>query len=167
MTPKGEVVEQTKTDAGRREVWLADVVAKRLAEIWAATDRSGDDDYVFATANGTALGNVLRRGLNPAAKKAGITAEPKLRFHDLRHTYASMLIDRGCTPADVCSQMGHANPSITLGRYTHLFNRTDARARVVAAVTPNVATSWQVEIGNGRKNGASHAATNGSAKPKR
>lgn len=168
VTPTGEVVEKTKTAAGRREVWLADDVARTLAEVWAASDYSGDDDCVFASLTGTPLQgrNVLRRGLDPAAEKAGVTGEPKLRFHDLRHTYASMLIDSGCTPADVCAQMGHANPSITLERYTHLFSKADARARVVAAIAPNVASLWQVEGGNGRKNRVEEPAGNGSAKPK-
>jgi integrase len=148
VTQKGEAVDYTKTEAGRREVDLAPEVASALAKLWASS-RYSDDDYVFASTTGTPLNyrNVERRGLDVAAATAGIRGEPKLRFHDLRHTYASMLIDGGATPEDVCAQMGHANPSITMRTYTHQFNARRARDRVLAAISPNVASLWQVEVG--------------------
>lgn len=47
---------------------------------------------------------------------------PKLRTHDLRHTFASMLISAGADVVTVSRQLGHASPDITLRIYAHLFD---------------------------------------------
>ena len=46
---------------------------------------------------------------------------PGLVFHALRHTYASLCVAAGIPPMEISRFMGHANPSITLGIYAHLF----------------------------------------------
>jgi integrase len=67
-----------------------------LAEHKLATPFALSGDWVFTTARGTPHGhrNITRRGLGRAADSAGLnTGEwPPLRFHDLRHTFASHLI---------------------------------------------------------------------------
>jgi integrase len=85
---------------------------------------------------GTSLshGNVQHRALNQSAASARITGQPKLRFHDLRHTFASMLIAQGANVVFVSQQLGHANPAITLGVYAHEFAQAEHAERVVAAV---------------------------------
>jgi integrase len=45
----------------------------------------------------------------------------RVRFHDLRHTYASLLIQRGANPKYIQEQLGHVSISITLDIYSHLF----------------------------------------------
>ena len=45
---------------------------------------------------------------------------PKLRFHDLRHTHASLLLKQGVHPKIVSERLGHASVSITLDTYSHL-----------------------------------------------
>ena len=48
---------------------------------------------------------------------------PRIRFHDLRHTAASILIADGTVPVNVISgRLGHAKPSITLDVYGHVFD---------------------------------------------
>jgi integrase len=47
---------------------------------------------------------------------------PKLRFHDCRHTFASLLIASGGTVVFVSRQLGHGSPDITLRVYAHLFD---------------------------------------------
>ena len=56
--------------------------------------------------------------------RAGIGGEgsQKVRFHDLRHTFASLLIAQRADVVFVSRQMGHANPAITLSVYAHLFD---------------------------------------------
>ncbi|OBA71680.1 integrase [Mycolicibacterium elephantis] len=49
------------------------------------------------------------------------TLPPALRFHSLRHTYASLCVAAGIPPLEISRFMGHANVGITLGVYTHLF----------------------------------------------
>jgi integrase len=47
--------------------------------------------------------------------------DPGLRFHDLRHTCASILISRGAHPKEIQARLGHASITTTLDRYGHLF----------------------------------------------
>src|SRR5207248_723369 len=66
-----------------------------------------------------------RRGLGQAATLAHLNPadQPRLRVHDLRHTFAShLIIDLKLDVAQVSRVLGHARPSITLDTYTHLFN---------------------------------------------
>jgi integrase len=53
---------------------------------------------------------------------------PKIRFHDLRHTFASHLLDQGENPVYVSKQLGHASPVITLTIYAHLINPVNPKA---------------------------------------
>ena len=55
-------------------------------------------------------------------KSAPSQASPKaLRFHDLRHTCASLLIAEGAHPKLISTRLGHSSIEITLDRYSHLF----------------------------------------------
>ena len=49
-----------------------------------------------------------------------------VRFHDLRHTCASLLIDAGASVVLVASRLGHADPSMTLRVYSHLYPSAEA-----------------------------------------
>jgi len=72
--------------------------------------------------------NVSRRALGGAAQLAALNDNgwPPLRFHDLRHTFAShLIIDLGLDVARVSRILGHARITITLDIHTHLFE--DAR----------------------------------------
>jgi integrase len=86
--------------------------------------RARREDFVFTSQAGTPMHyrDVVRRGLDKAREASGLAAEPTLRFHDLRHTFASLLIARGLDVVFVSRQLGHADPSITLRVYAHLFD---------------------------------------------
>ena len=60
-----------------------------------------------------------------AVKKAGLDQadKPRLRFHDLRHTYASLLIEQGVNVAFVSRHLGRASITTTLNVYAHLFDK--------------------------------------------
>jgi integrase len=84
--------------------------------------------------------NVSRRCLGRAAQLAGLNGDgwPPLRFHDLRHTFAShLIVDLGLDPAQVSRMLGDARITITLDIYTHLFedarHARDIRARMAAS----------------------------------
>ena len=51
-----------------------------------------------------------------------------IRFHDLRHTYASLLIEQGENIKYIQSQLGHSSPTITLNIYAHLMKPTNQEA---------------------------------------
>lgn len=117
----------TKTKASVREIPLADQLVRMLAADRDTRARAADEDWVFASSNGSARSqrNVVRRGLRAAARKAGIDNDdwPPLRFHDLRHTFAShMIIDGETSVPEVSRILGHAHKSTTLDIYTHLFD---------------------------------------------
>ncbi|HEY2053165.1 MAG TPA: tyrosine-type recombinase/integrase [Solirubrobacterales bacterium] len=88
---------------------------------------AGDEAWVFHTGAGTPFGhrNVETRALNNAADLAGLDdgSWPRLRFHDLRHTFAShLIVDLRLDVAQVSRILGHAQVSTTLNVYTHLFD---------------------------------------------
>jgi integrase len=76
---------------------------------------------------------MVRRLFDPALRKAGL---PRMRFHDLRHTFASLLIAQGEHPKLISEQLGHASTQITLDRYGHLMDQSygDASVRLETAL---------------------------------
>lgn len=50
-----------------------------------------------------------------------LTGAGRLRFHDLRHTHASLLIAAGLHPRLIMERLGHSSISVTMDRYGHLF----------------------------------------------
>lgn len=115
-----------KTEASIRTVPLPQVVAQVLAahlEQWS----TGPDDVIFTNSNG---GIVRRNRFNeiwrPATERAGVES---LRFHDLRHFYASLLINHGESVKVVQARLGHASASETLDTYAHLWPDNEDRTR--------------------------------------
>ena len=131
-----------KTPASVRDVPLVAQLARLLSAHRRRSRFARGDDWVFATARGTPYGhrNVSRRCLGRAAELAGLNEDswPPLRFHDLRHTFAShLIIDLRLDPAQVSRILGHARITITLDTYTHLFedarHAQDIRTRMAAS----------------------------------
>ena len=115
---------QPKTAAAIRDIPLVAQLSALLRDQRQTAPFADSGEYVFATGNGTPLGhrNVESRALQRAAA-AGLKA---VRFHDLRHTFAShLIIDLGLDVAQVSRILGHASVTTTLNIYTHLFD--DAR----------------------------------------
>jgi integrase len=77
-----------------------------------------DYDLVFTTTIGTAVDaqNVVNRHFKPMLSRAGL---PDIRWHDLRHTCATLLLSRGTHPTFVQKLLGHASVQLTLDRYSH------------------------------------------------
>jgi integrase len=80
-------------------------------------------DLVFRTRDDHPLDpdNLVKRVFRPTLARAGIR---RIRFHDLRHTYATLLINQGANIKYISKQMGHASVQITLDRYGHLLPDT-------------------------------------------
>ena len=87
---------------------------------------------------------MVRRFFEPALCKAGL---PRMRFHDLRHTFASLLIAQGEHPKLISEQLGHASTQITLDRYGHLMDQSygDASARLEAALFATAPNAFAAE----------------------
>ena len=99
---------------------------RALREHQLASVFSGEDELVF-TNTGRPLdgGNIVRREFKPALRRAGL---PQIRFHDLRHSFASLLIAQGEHPKYISEQLGHASVQITLDRYGHLMPQSYGHA---------------------------------------
>ncbi|MDP9485863.1 MAG: tyrosine-type recombinase/integrase [Actinomycetota bacterium] len=83
---------------------------------------------MFATETGTPLNrqSLLRRSFEPLLKLAGLPE--KARFHDLRHTCATLLLVKGIHPKVVQKLLGHSNIAITLDTYSHVLPGTGDEA---------------------------------------
>ena len=81
-------------------------------------------DFVFTTSDGKPIraSNFNRRVWQPAVHRAGFEG---LRFHDLRHTAASLAIAVGAHPKAIQERLGHSSIVLTLDRYGHLFPALD------------------------------------------
>ena len=108
-----------KTEAGRRTVTLPAAAAVALAEHLAEFAESGPDGLVFPAAEGGYLrrSNFNRRSWRPATRAAGVDG---LRFHDLRHSAATLALAAGANTRELMERMGHTSPAVAL-RYQHVW----------------------------------------------
>ena len=60
---------------------------------------------------------VTTHRVKPLLKRAGL---PRVRFHDLRHTCATLLLSKNVNPKVVSEMLGHATIAITLDTYSHV-----------------------------------------------
>jgi integrase len=117
----GANVPETKSRASYRTLsvppFLVDILNRHLASAPAC-------DYVFTTSKGRLLSRSSFRENYwlPAVKSAGLAP---LRFHDLRHSHATLLIAAGAHPKSVQARLGHASITTTLNTYGHLFPSLD------------------------------------------
>ncbi len=107
-----------------------EVAFRELAARAVERGRYAPDELVFGSMRGTPLqpSNFRQRVWDPALRLAGLKGEG-YRFHDLRHTCVSRLVAAGADVKLVQAVAGHANPLITLKRYSHLL---DARVTQAA-----------------------------------
>jgi integrase len=114
-----------KTRASVREIPLLPQLAAVLRQHKRDSPFTAGSDYVFATAHGTPFlhHNVSKRVLRRAAIGAGLDRPGRrVRFHDLRHTFAShLIIDIRLDVVQVSRILGHARTSMTLDTYAHMF----------------------------------------------
>ena len=124
---KGFEEAEPKTDKGRRRIALAPFAAEalrqhRLSQLEAklkAGPAWRDHDYVFCTSIGTYLNPTrdVLGALKSLLDKAGL---PDIRFHDLRHSCATMLLGMKVHPKIVQEILGHSQISMTMDIYSHV-----------------------------------------------
>jgi integrase len=87
------------------------------------------DDLVFANAKGKPLNpSGLNREFKRIIKRAGLD---NVRFHDLRHTFASLILLRGAKPKVISEALGHASVGFTMDVYSHIIQGMQSEAMVL------------------------------------
>lgn len=117
---------EPKTKTSKRKVDVPPQMMKQLKE-WKIACPANDLDLIFPNENGKPMSalNMYNRKYLPALRKAKLS---QIRFHDLRHTYASLLIDQGENIKYVQNQMGHASIKVTMDTYGHLMKDVNKEA---------------------------------------
>jgi integrase len=124
----GKVVfGKPKTKKSRRSIRLTPQAVealrvhlkRQLQDIEILGDRYQDQGLVFTTNTGAPINpsNLRQRSFASLLKRAGL---PHMRFHDLRHTCATLLLSRGVHPKLVQELLDHATIAITLDTYSHV-----------------------------------------------
>jgi integrase len=147
-----------KTKYGKRSIALGDRTIQVLRNHYecqeAVREAAGakwiEHELMFTTIHGTPImPRNLLRDFKILLRKAGL---PVIRFHDLRHTAASLMLNNGIPPIVVSRRLGHSKASITLDIYGHLIPSMQAEAAelIDELVTPiqlhPIAPDWHPGI---------------------
>lgn len=116
LVGKGLVITEPKTEKARRSLKLPDFVYNALISHLDSQNRN--QGLMFVTTNGTPYSarNFIR-DFKGQLKAAGL---PDIRFHDLRHTTATLLLSRNVHPKVVQEILGHSQISLTMDVYSHV-----------------------------------------------
>jgi integrase len=146
--PSGEVViAPPKTSSSVRTIPLPDFVTSALAEHLASFPAS-ESGLLFTMPDGKPIsrnrfGDLWRAAVKAAGVRHGV------RFHELRHYYASLLIRHGESVKTVQARLGHASAVETLNTYAHLWPDSEDRTR--AAIDEVLRTALPAELSRSGK----------------
>lgn len=130
-TKNGLIIKQPKTNSGIRTIAISKSLVKilknhkinqmknkiRLGESYKENNMvcCYEDGHLFNPKRFSAKFNELLQANNL----------PMVRFHDLRHSHASLLVKMGVQPKEISSRLGHSNIGITMDLYSHLYEEAD------------------------------------------
>ena len=138
----GGRVHESTTKTGRVRVVELDEVTTTVLRDLRSRRRGGEvidlaqakneaESFVFTDDGGQPLNpNSITWQFRLAAKRANL---PHIRFHDLRHTHGSHLLEAGVNPRVVADRLGHATTTMTLNVYAHVVRGRQAEAARLAA----------------------------------
>jgi integrase len=122
----GMVLTELKSASSRRQITLGPVALEKLRERreryelerLVADERWQEHDLVFPSRKGTPrYPSNLRNEYAVLLREAGL---PHIRFHDLRHTAATLMLQQGVHPKVVQERLGHSSVTLTLQIYSHV-----------------------------------------------
>ncbi|OME46944.1 site-specific integrase [Paenibacillus odorifer] len=125
-----EIVKAPKTEQSKRELYMTDELFEVLTKArerqeeykWMLGDEYIDSGYVYIQDNGKPY------RVNTLTEQFGLFLErnvlPKIRLHDLRHTFASILYEAGVDLKAISEALGHSDLATTNKIYTHRFDKT-------------------------------------------
>ena len=155
LRDRSHVFTQPKSQKGKRQVALTPSTVSMLREYRANKDfeavmlgtKLSDDRLVFTRADGSPLpADSLSLTYLRHVRSIGIWG---VRFHDLRHTHASLMLRQGVHPKIVQERLGHSTVSITLDTYSHVTPglQEAAAQRFEEGLTPVVPPVAPSEVG--------------------
>ncbi len=113
---KGVVITEPKTDRSKRSVKLSGAALRVLKHYIKHLNRN--QGLLFTTASGKPINpRFLIKSFKEAIEEAGL---PEIRFHDLRHTSATLLLLANVNPRVVQERLGHSSVTLTLSTYSHI-----------------------------------------------
>jgi len=134
---QGALEGPTKTQSGNRTILLGETTLNELRE----QKKKVAHDLIFPSKKGTPFSKKhLQDDFKSVLDAANL---PNIRFHDLRHTAASLMLNRGVSALVVSKILGHANPSVTLSIYAHA--TLDMQAQAVS-VMDEIVTPIQIQL---------------------
>jgi integrase len=136
-----ELVGAPKTTAGYREVPLHPLVIKLLKVRYG--NLSGRSGYVTSESDSPTIPKVLRESFNLFVKRNKL---PQINFHGLRHTFATILIEKGVDVKVVSDIIGHSDVSTTYNLYVH--PSPDAKRKAVAKAFRGLTLGINIEESN-------------------
>ena len=131
---KGFILAPPKTDRGRRTIdidtetmtVLKQWRRQQLEERIAYEGEWRESDFIFTRKDGRAHDvDVVSQRFNRLVRRAEL---PRIRFHDLRHTHATLLLLAGVPPHVVSMRLGHKSVAFTLQQYAHVLPQQQADA---------------------------------------
>jgi integrase len=130
---------EPKTEKGRRSIALdpATAEALRVHRMRQLEERAllgpdyADDNLVFAREGGTPLHP--DRISTMFEQHVSVAKLPRIRFHDLRHTHATLALQAGVHPKIVSERLGHADVGLTLNVYSHAIPALEETAAALVA----------------------------------
>jgi len=131
----GVSIGETKTDTGNRLIYLPESTVKMLKK----RKKQALTEWIFPNPyrpEDPLLPNSAYQKLKKILKSAGL---PSIRFHDLRHTFATHALTSGVDAKTLSKILGHTNASFTLDTYTHVTSDMQERAaNIVGNFTENL-----------------------------
>ena len=131
----GVSIGETKTDTGNRLIYLPESTVKMLKK----RKKHALTEWIFPNPyrpEDPLLPNSAYQKLKKILKKADL---PSIRFHDLRHTFATHALTSGVDAKTLSKILGHTNASFTLDTYTHVTSdMQDRAANIVGNFTENL-----------------------------
>jgi integrase len=120
---------EPKSKASSPKIDLAAELVYKLKK-WKLAFPKGELDLLFPTEDRTPenTANLLYRRFFPPLRREGL---PRMRVHNLRHTYANLLIAEGEHPKYIQSQLGHSSINVTMDIYGHLMESVNQKMVLV------------------------------------
>jgi integrase len=107
--------EGTKTAGSSRMVVFPSSIVPELEKV--IQDKQADDPLFLTSIDTTLKPSNIGKEFRKLLKEAHV---PKIKFHDLRHTHATLMLKQGVHPKIVAERLGHSRTQLTLDTYSHV-----------------------------------------------